>query len=262
MRLVPGAGDIGAEGGGADVVELRLQRARSGRSDDRLERGQHALALRLAERDQPHAGGDPIGGDRLQIGGQRRVKRDVVAGGGDRHRDRIGDRAVPNRFEPVERGAGPGGARRLDKGIALRGGLQMALLRRRQRRGQLGDRAQRLVVPGRCGTMRVRKQHGVAEAAALGEHHGQPGAQRLGVADVARLHRPLDAAGIGEGADRIGRRQPGHQAIEGGRCDLPAQLPAQAGHPVHPAMLRAALSRDSGSPLARGRADAEAQTFS
>ncbi len=97
---------------------------------------------RLAERDQPHAGGDPVGGDRLQIGGERRLERDAVAGGGDRHRDRIGDRAVPDRLEPVERGAGPGGARRFDEGIALRGGLQMALLRRREGGGEFGDRAQ------------------------------------------------------------------------------------------------------------------------
>ncbi len=32
--------------------------------------------------------------------------------------------------------------------------------------------------------------------------------------DVARLHRPFDPARIGERADRIGRRQPGHQAVE------------------------------------------------
>src|SRR5664279_6564218 len=61
LRLVPRAGEIGAEGGAADVVELDAhQRALRGRCDDGLQRRQHALAVALAERDQPHAGGNPI----------------------------------------------------------------------------------------------------------------------------------------------------------------------------------------------------------
>ena len=85
-----------------------------------------------------------------------------------RDRHRIGDRAVPDGLQPVERGAGPGGARRLDEGVALRGGLQMALLGRRQRGGQFGDAAQRLVVIAGGGAVALREQHGVAKAGAFG----------------------------------------------------------------------------------------------
>ena len=51
-----------------------------GRGDDRLERGEHALAVGLAERDEPHAGGNQVGGHRMQIGGERRLDGDAVAG--------------------------------------------------------------------------------------------------------------------------------------------------------------------------------------
>ena len=64
--------------------------------------------------------------------------------------------------------------------------------------------------------MGVHEEHGVAEAAALPDHDGKPAPQAVGVLDVARLDRPFDPARIGERADRIGRRQPRHQAIERG----------------------------------------------
>ena len=73
-----------------------------GRGDDGLERRQHALAVGLAERDQPHPGGDPVGGDRLQIGCERRLQRDAVAGGGNRDRDRVGHWPSPDRLEAVD----------------------------------------------------------------------------------------------------------------------------------------------------------------
>ena len=73
-------GDVGAERRAADIVERGRERALRGGGDDRLERRQHALAVGLAERDQPHAGRDPVGGDGMQIGGERRLERDAVAG--------------------------------------------------------------------------------------------------------------------------------------------------------------------------------------
>ena len=66
----------------------------------------------------------------------------------------------------------------------------------------------------RCGTVRVHEEHRVAEDAAFGDHHGKPALERLGILDVAALDRPFDAARIGERTDRIGGREPGHQAIE------------------------------------------------
>ena len=80
LRLVAHAGEVGAERRAADVVERRGERARRGRRDDRLERGEHALPVGLAERNEPHAGGDQIGGHGVQIGVQRRLERDAVAG--------------------------------------------------------------------------------------------------------------------------------------------------------------------------------------
>ena len=48
----------------------------------------------------------------------------------------------------------------------------------------------------------------------VADHDREPALERRGIGDVAGLDRPFDAAGIGEGADRIGRRQPGHQPVE------------------------------------------------
>ena len=137
---------IGAQRRAADIVERRDERALRGRLDHRLERGEHALAVALAERDEAHAGRNEIGRTACRIGVQRRLERDAVARGGDADRDRIGHWPSPGRGQPVERGARPGRAGRLDEGCALRRGLQMALLRRREGRGKLGDRAQRRVV--------------------------------------------------------------------------------------------------------------------
>ena len=50
----------------ADVIERCGSARARGRDHHRLERGKHALALRLAERDEPHAGGDQIGRERMQ----------------------------------------------------------------------------------------------------------------------------------------------------------------------------------------------------
>src|SRR6266571_4174537 len=55
LRLVAQAGEIGAERGAADLVERRRHRALGGARDHGLQRGEHALAVGLAERDQPHA---------------------------------------------------------------------------------------------------------------------------------------------------------------------------------------------------------------
>ena len=72
---MPRAGQIGAEGGGADIVERRGKRALRGGGDGGLERGDDAQALRLAKRDEPHAGRHPVGGERLKISGERRLQR-------------------------------------------------------------------------------------------------------------------------------------------------------------------------------------------
>ena len=115
---------------------------------------------------------------------------------------------------------------------------RMPLLRRRERGGQLGHRAQRRVVAAGRRAVGVDEEHRVAEAAALADHHREPALQRRGIGDVAGLHRPFDAARIGECADRIGRRQPRHQPIERG-----ASRPAPAR--LRDAGLRGRSGRDS-----------------
>ena len=136
----------------------------------------------------------------------------------DRDRQRNG--AVPDRRQPIERRRRPCRARGIEEGAALRGRLQMPLLRRRKRRGQLRHCAQRRIIVAGRRAIRVNEEHRVAKSAALADHHREPAPERGRIGDVAGLHRPFDAAGIGECADRIRRRQPGHQPVEGGRIHV------------------------------------------
>ena len=101
------AAEVGAEGRGAEIVERSGQRAPRGGGDGGFERREHALAIGLAERHQPHAGRHPVGGERLEEGGQREVAGNAVAGGRHRDGNGISDRAVPDGFEAVERAAWP-----------------------------------------------------------------------------------------------------------------------------------------------------------
>ena len=41
-----------------------------------------------------HAGRDEVGGEGVEIGGQRRAERNVVRRGGDGDRDRVGDAGI------------------------------------------------------------------------------------------------------------------------------------------------------------------------
>ena len=123
----------------------------------------------------------------------------------------------------------------------MRRRLEKALLGRNKGGRKLGDGPQRLIVRGGDRPVRMNKEHGVAETAAFAEHHRKPLPQRLGILDIAGLDRPLDAAGIGKRANRIGRRQPRHETIQRGasvrsfprkresRRLLPFLVPAFAG---------------------------------
>ena len=129
--------------------------------------------------------------------------------------DGIDDRAAASGDHPVESVARP----RLSRAISMKARPCVVVSSWRSREGTKAaassaiSRNRGLILRG-CGAMRLRQKHGVAKAGAVAEHRGQPVAQRCGVRDVARLHRPFDAAGIGERADRKGRRQPGHQPVQ------------------------------------------------
>ena len=148
---------------------------------------------------------------------QRRHERDAVAGAGRRDRDRIGERAVP-RSRRAGRAPAHGQAARVicDEGLRpARWFPGSAPCSRQAPAASSATAAERLIVAAaptaRCAWA---EDHGVAEHAAVADHGREPAAQRVGIADIAGLDRPFDAAGIGERADRIGRRQPGHQPIE------------------------------------------------
>ena len=114
----------------------------------------------------------------------------------------------------VQRRAGPRRARHVKEGAALRRRLQKSLLRWDKGGGKLGDGAQRGIVVRRRWRDERERRKPHRKTAAIAHHHLKPCPQRLGVLDVAGFDRPFDAARIGESADRIGRRQPGHQAIK------------------------------------------------
>src|SRR5215208_4907496 len=61
LALVAHAGDVAAKRRAADVVERRDQGAARRRRDRRLERCEHALAVGLAQWNEPDARGDEVG---------------------------------------------------------------------------------------------------------------------------------------------------------------------------------------------------------
>jgi len=125
---------------------VRDERTLRRRLDGRLERGKDALAVALSERNETNARRNEIGCDPVKKCVQRNLKRDPVTCGGNANRHRVGHGPSPGGSQPVECRTGPSRAGRLDEGRALRRGLQMALLRRRESDGKLSHGAQCLVV--------------------------------------------------------------------------------------------------------------------
>ncbi len=119
----------------------------------RLEPSEHTLAVGLPQWHQADAGGDEVRSDRMKIGREGRHDRDAVAPSRNADRDRISARNGANRDEPIERGAWPRCARHLEEGTALRRRLEVALSRRRNRRGELGDCGKGLIVGSRRSAM-------------------------------------------------------------------------------------------------------------
>ena len=153
----------------------------------------------------------------------------ACAGADQADRDRIDDRRRRRlEIDPVEPLAIPGRARDVDERPALRRGLELALARGHEGRRKFRDVPQRGIVARRSGPMRVRQKHAVAKSRTHPPASRQPVPQGWRIDDIAGLHRPFDAAGIGERTDRKGRRQPGHQPVQR-RGSSPSSRPTGAG---------------------------------
>ena len=127
---------------------------------------------------------------------RRMIVRGVIVPGVRMH-SRLGRR-------PAGIGAAFGIERRLDldEGTALRRGLELTLARGHEGRREFSDLAQHGCVMRGRRTVRLRQKYAVAKSGAVGQHRGEPIAQAGGIDDIAGLHRPFDAAGIGERAHR------------------------------------------------------------
>ena len=121
LRLVPGAREVGAKRRAAEIVE-RCGQARVAPSPQPPVQGlQQALARGVAERDQPHAGRDPIA---TTARARRRAMPARAECHGRRRRrqprsDRRPARAKSAAAAPMRR-ARPGGSRDFEKGAAER----------------------------------------------------------------------------------------------------------------------------------------------
>ena len=153
-----------ASGEAADGVQ-RVgggDRRRGDRGGEGQEAGGDALAVGLAEGDEPHARGDDVGGEGLEP--ERR-------GGQERQREQARGVADGDRVGHGGTGMPVGGAGGAGEGRALRHGLEMALGGGGERLGELGDRRGIGGAPGRG------EQERVGAPGAVLEEVGDPGGE-------------------------------------------------------------------------------------
>ena len=220
------------------------------------QRRQDALPIALSERDQPDAGGDQIGGERLQVG-EPRHGLDADDGAGATTATGVGERSLGMRSQPqqgVEPRVRPGGAHGFEKGAALRGALQR----------QLG-RSPECLAPGQhlaaaCRRHRVRRAMASPKRMASARPEPCAGCPRSMSAgpprrDDAGFHRVLDAVRVAVAADRKGRRQPGQQPCEvavsdrrHGRACAGDGLRVRTRRPRRPVRARTARGRGMRAP--------------
>ena len=142
------------------------RRARAVATITGSQRGEHALAVGLAERNEPHAGRDEVGGEaRADRRAAPAPARTPMAPRRRRRPRPAGDGAVPQR-RAADRAPAHGQAARVAarKARPCAVGLEVPLRRRREGGGQLGDRAQRRIVVAAGRAMGVGEQDRVAAA--------------------------------------------------------------------------------------------------
>ena len=185
--------------------------------DDGLEGGGGALAVGLAQGHEADGGGDEVGGEGLEVGRQEQGQGHAVAGGDGGHGQRVGQAgAVGEQGRQAAGRVGPAREAGAGEGLALGAGLQRQLGGGGQGLGQGAQLEPGGQVAGGDGGMGVGQQHGVDPAAAVAQHGVEPGLQPGAVAHEALLDRPFQAVAVAVGADRVGGREPGEQAVEGG----------------------------------------------
>src|SRR3954453_13064519 len=96
------AGEIGAESGAAEVIELGRKRAIGGCHNGGLERTQDALTIWMPEWNEPRPGRDPIGANGRKKCAHRGRECDVVTSARDASCDRISQWAVRRLPQLVE----------------------------------------------------------------------------------------------------------------------------------------------------------------
>src|SRR4051812_25769859 len=113
------AGEIGAERGATEIVKARGKRPVRDSRYRWLQRRQHALAVALAEGNEPRSGGNPVRGERVEEGMHGRRQRHRMQRAHETDRYRINDRTVAGGDRIVEAFAIPRRTRDIDESAAL-----------------------------------------------------------------------------------------------------------------------------------------------
>ena len=260
---MPHAGEVGAERRAADLVERRRLSARAAvAATTGSSAASSALTIGLAERNEPHAGRNQVRRHGMQIGLQRRLQP-RCRGRPPSRRPRSDTRPARPRLAPACR--------------APRRAMRRASPRRRRVPCAVVSRWRSFDGANAAASSATSRKAAVVAAATPRDAHARRTPHRRNrrlrvsddasasacsvcrILDVAGLDRPLDAAGIRECADRIGRRQPRHQPVERRWFTFTPLMPAKAGirffgqsagSPLEPVFGRAA----QGPARRRGRA--------
>jgi hypothetical protein len=171
---MPHAGEIRSKSCAAEFFERSLRRPTCGFSHGLLEPRQHALAVGLPQRNQARSGRYPVAGHRVQESVDSRLQRNAVGRADDTDRDRIHDDAAATLNQPIERRNIPCGAGDIDKRPALHRGFQAAFARRHQCTSKFRYFAERRIIAGRRGTMRLGQKYAITKPGPNPQHGIKP----------------------------------------------------------------------------------------
>ena len=178
--------------------------------------GDDLEAVGLADGNGAHTRRNDSGGEAVEHGGKRRLRRYGVGGGAERDGDRVGQdasgpRPAASAAEAVVRPCRQDGG---EEGAALRGRFQVAFARGLEGGAELGNGPQAVVVAGFGRPPRREEEDGIVAAGAVAENVREPGGKRRPVGDAAVFDRPFQPVAVGVAADRKGGRQPGEQLAQ------------------------------------------------